>query len=529
MNNKLFHNNEAYQDLSIDNEIFDIINKTITKIGSKKLRNRLQYCSTDVNYLEELALKNYSIQQDLIYRFDMEQYLAMIRDLEISMDDWMLETCDKNLLYSWDFLNNRYFLTISNKLKFSSLLIMIVIYILIYLYLYYNGFKISISDYVKGIVIGYYKFIELMCRFITNNAWFIEWTALILTSAYVCYQIYSTYQTVNTNYEHYALCNSFYEEYEKIRRYIDIVKNMCRCEIYCNTDDVKESLNYLEYYFTNDASLGFSLITKSGTDDYVKHIDVLANFVGRVDCQICITKLLDDGYVIPKFVRSAFPILHVDGVWNPIIPLTNRVKNSLILNVTKPNVMIITGPNKAGKSTFMRSIITSVYLSQSLGITCCDKMALTPFRDIFTYLNVPDCIGRESLFEAELNRCYNYIEKTESLRGFSIGIVDELFTGTNPREGKAASYAILKRIANNPTNITLISTHFHDVLTRLEKNKFIFSKFTARKTEDGFTYSYKMEDGTSNQCIALQLLKDRGFDKEIIDDAIDFVKNAHVN
>lgn len=526
MNNILFHNNEAHQDLSIGDEIFKIIDKTITNIGSKKLRNRLRYCSANVDYLEELALKNYSTHQDLVYRFDMENYLTTIRDLESTMDDWMLETCNKNLLYSWDFLNNRYLLTISNKLKFSSLLIVIVIYILIYFYLYYYGFKISIMDYVKGIVTGYYKFIELICSFIISNIYFIEWIALILTSAYVCYQIYSTYQTINTNYEHYNLCNNFYIEYDKIHKYIEVVKKMCKCEIYCNTDKVKESIKYLEYYFTDNVSLGFSLITKLGINDYVKHIDVLANFVGKIDCQICITKLIDEGFVIPKFVRAQFPILHVDSVWNPIIQPEKRVRNSLIMNVTKPNVMIITGPNKAGKSTFMRSIITSVYLSQSLGISCSDKMALTPFRDIFTYINVPDCIGRESLFEAELNRCYNYIEKTESLRGFSIGIVDELFTGTNPKEGKAASFAVLKRISNNPTNITIISTHFHDVLPHLDKEKFIFNKFTAKKIDGGFTYSYKIGEGVSDQCIALQLLKDRGFDKEIVDDALEYVKKV---
>lgn len=524
MNNTLFHNIEAYKDLSMDDSILKIIDKTITNIGSKKLKNRLQYCSVDVDFLEKIALKNYSTHNDLVYRFDMEKYLTMIHELESNMDDWMLEPCNKNLLYNWNLFNNRYFLTISNKLKFSSLLIVVVIYLLIYLYLYYYGLKISIIDYVKGIVVTYYNFIQLMCSFIISSSYFIEWTALILTSIYVCYQIYSTYQTINTNYEHYKLCNNFYSEYENIHKYIELVKKMCKCEIYHNTDKVKESIKYLDYYFTENVSLGFSLITKLGTNDYIKHIDVLANFVGKIDCQICITKLLDDGYVIPKFIRSQFPVLHVDGVWNPIIPHERRIKNSLIMDVTKPNVMIITGPNKAGKSTFMRSIITSVYLSQSLGISCSDKMVLSPFRDIFTYLNVPDCIGRESLFEAELNRCYNYIEKTESLKGFNIGIVDELFTGTNPKEGKAASYAVLKRIANNPTNLTIISTHFHDVLTSLDNEKFVFNKFTAKKVDNGFLYSYKIENGISDQCIALQLLKERGFDKEIVDDALDYVK-----
>lgn len=526
MNKKtiLYHNNEAYQDLSINDDMFKALNKTITKIGSKKLHNRLKYCSSDVAQLEALALKNYTIHQDLVYRYDMEQHLITIKELEPSLDMWMLNICDKNLLSSWNILNNRYFLSVSNKMKFSSMLIIIVIYVLIYLCMNYYGISISTTDYVKGIVNGYYQFVKLMCMIIMNNREWIEWSALILTSLYVGYQLYMTYQAVNSCYEHYSLCNDFYADYQKIVKYIDTVETMRTIETYIETDAVNESIKYLKYYFTDNVTLGFSLVTKLGSDNYVKHIDNLANFVGRIDCHVCIAKLIDDGFIIPKFINAQFPVLHMEGVWNPLIPYNNRIKNSLIMNVTKPNVLIITGPNKAGKSTFMRSAMTSVYLSQSLGISCCDKMALTPFIDLFTYLNVPDCIGRESLFEAELNRCYKYIEKIESFKGFSIGIVDELFTGTNPKEGKAASYAILKRISNNPLNITILSTHFHDVIKHLDSDKFIYCKFAAKKIKDKFTYDYKMSEGVSDQCIALQLLKERGFDKDIIGDAIKFAK-----
>jgi DNA mismatch repair ATPase MutS len=534
-NNNFYHNEEAYQDLSIGDEIFNTINKTITNVGSKKLKNRLLYCSTNVDYLEQLALKNYSIQQDSLYRYDMEQYLLSIKELESSMDSWMQDICNDSLLFNWNIMNNRYFLTASNKLKFSSMLMIVVVYVLIYLCMCYYGFEMSLVDYTKGIIIGYYEFIKLMIYFVLSNRQIIEWTAITLTVMYVCYQIYNTYQSVNTCYEHYKLCNSFYVEYEKILKYIAIVKKMCKSEIYINTDNVQKSLKYLEYYFTDDVSLGFSLVTKLDTDSYVKHIDVLSNFVGKVDCQIMIANMLDyDEYTIPKFINAQFPVLHIEAVWNPLISYAKRIKNSLIMNVTLPNVMIITGPNKAGKSTFMRSVMTAIYLAQSLGISCCDKIALTPFIDIFTYINVPDCVGRESLFEAELNRCYNYIEKTESLRGFSIGIVDELFTGTNPKEGKAASYAILKRIADNPTNITILSTHYHDLLGFLNTERFMFNKFIAKQINNKFVFTYKIEDGISDQCIALELLKQRGFDKEIVDNALaykkfDDIKNNHIN
>ena len=522
--NILYHNDEAYHDLAIDNDMFKILDKTITKIGSKKLHNRLKYCSSDVEHLENIARKNYIIHQDLIYRYDMEKHLNTIKDLEQSLDTWMLNECDKSLVFKWNLLNNRYLLSLSNKMKFSSILIVLVIYIIIYFCMNYYGFEISITDYATNIVKGYYQFLKVICMIIMSNRELIEWTALGLTALYIGYQLYSTYQTVNASYEHYALCTQFYTDYEKIVKYIDTVELMRSIEPYIDTEDVNKSIKYLKYYFTDNVTLGFTLVTKLAPENYVKHIDVLENFIGRIDCHMCISKLIDEGFVIPKFVGAQFPILHMEGVWNPLIPYNNRIKNSLIMDVTKPNVLIVTGPNKAGKSTFMRSVMTCVYISQSLGISCSDKMALTPFKDLFTYLNVPDCVGRESLFEAELNRCYTYIEKIEEFKGFSIGIVDELFTGTNPKEGKSASYAILKRISDNPLNITILSTHFHDVIEHLDTEKFIFNKFTAKKVKGKYTYDYKMCDGVSNQCIALQLLKERGFDKDIVNDALKFSK-----
>lgn len=521
-----YHNVDAYNDLAFDTDIFNTINRTITKYGSIKLRNKLKYCSANPDILKEITLRNYAIHLDLDYREKTLKHLAEIKELEDSIESWMLEKCDKSLIFEWNFLNNRYFLSTTNKLKFSSMLLVITVYVLIYLYLHYYGLIDSPTSYVQQIIRSYYHFSKLIAYFLFSNGVWIERVALGITSVYVAYQLYMTYQSINTCYEHYNTCNSFYSEYEKTTNFINIVSTMCTDDIYDDTTNVKESINFLRQYFVEDMSLGYSLVTKLTTDDYVKHIDVISNYIGRVDCQMCISELLDEGYTIPNIIYAKFPLLHIEDVWNPLIEPDKRVNNSIELNLTKPNVIIITGPNKAGKSTFMRSLIVCVYLSQCLGISCASKISLTPFRDIFTYLNVPDCVGRESLFEAELNRCYNYIDQIESMNGFSIGIVDELFTGTNPKEGKAASYAILKRISDNPINITILSTHFLDIVKRLDKNKFMFKMFEAKKKDNKFEFNYVIKNGISDQHIALELLKERGFDKQIVDDALLYIKTC---
>jgi DNA mismatch repair ATPase MutS len=524
--NILYHNEDTYTDLSIGDDIFGVIDRTITKYGALKLRNRLKYYSTDPTDLKNIALRNYAIHLDLEYRMKTSMHLNEIKKIENTIEAWMLDQCNKNLIFGWDFLNNRYLLSMTNKLKISSMLIVVVFYVLMYLYLYYYGLAGSPMVYIKDIVKSYYYFSKLLVCLIFSNKTWIERSAIGITCVYIMYQLYITYQSVNTCYEHYGICNSFYVEYEQTSRFIEIADKMTSGDIYYDTDKVKKSVEFLKKYFVDDVGLGYSLVTKLSTDDYVKHIDVISNYVGKIDYQMCISELLDEGYTIPNVVNANFPILHIDNVWNPLINPDKRVKNSIELNLMKPNVVIITGPNKAGKSTFMRALILCVYMSQSLGICCADRTSFTPFRDIFTYLNVPDCIGRESLFEAELNRCYNYIDQIESMRGFSIGIIDELFTGTNPKEGKAASYAILKRISENPINITILSTHFSDIINKLDKNNFVFKKFGAKKINNKFVFNYSITDGVSDQHIALELLKERGFAKEIIDNALEYINKC---
>lgn len=525
--NKFIHNENAYHDLSINNDVFNAINLTITKYGNKKLKNKLMYCSSNIDYLQKISNINYLVLNDKKFVIKMINLISKIKDIEDKVDNWILNKCSKELLFTYDFLNNRYLLSVSNKMKFSSMLILILIYFFIYFYLYYVDIPVSAYDYIKGIIYGYYRFIKLLLYFFIKNMDWIDYTAFTLTTAYVSYQIYMLYQSINNCYEHYNICNNFYSEYENIVRYLDICEQIYKYDQYFKNNKkknkIRTSIDYLKTYFCDNSSLGYSLVAKMGIDEYIEHMNIITNYIGNIDCQICIIKLLESGYSIPNFIKSDFPVLKIDSVWNPIIKKHLRVPNSIDVDFTKSNTIIITGPNKSGKSTFMRSIILNIYLSQSLGISCSNNTIATPFKDILSYLNVPDCVGRESLFEAEINRCYNYIEKIESFGGFSIGIIDELFTGTNPDEGMAGSYAVLNRIKDNPINITIFSTHFHDMLHDLDKNKFTFVKFQATKNSNNkYIFDYKMKNGISKQSIALELLKEKGFDNDIINDAFNY-------
>ena len=118
----MIHNKDAYNDMSIGEDIFDSIDRTITKFGKTKLRHRLKYCSYDVDTLQKITLKNYTAHLDLKYRAKMEALLSDIIKVEDCVIGWMENQSDKDLLFDTNILNNRLFLTISNGIKIMSFL-----------------------------------------------------------------------------------------------------------------------------------------------------------------------------------------------------------------------------------------------------------------------------------------------------------------------------------------------------------------------------------------------------------------------
>jgi DNA mismatch repair protein MutS len=228
---------------------------------------------------------------------------------------------------------------------------------------------------------------------------------------------------------------------------------------------------------------------------------------------------------LPDYIVSPTPKIDIKDVWNPILNPNKAISNSIKLTKN----IIITGPNMGGKSTFIKSLMLSILFSQTLTISFCKTQSFTPFSYIQTYLNIPDCKGKESLFEAEMNRAYKYISYIEKLEQdsslFSFIIMDEIFSSTNPREGLSGAYAIADKLGNYKNNISMITTHYSE-LSLLEKyGKYKNYKIPIdRDISNNIVYPYKIKRGISQQYIALELLRDKGFDKDIINVANDICK-----
>ena len=154
--------------------------------------------------------------------------------------------------------------------------------------------------------------------------------------------------------------------------------------------------------------MGFNLVSKINYNKY-KNILIKFKLYWYIDVKISIAHLLNNDYVLPNIsIDSKFFFIICNNVWHPIIGKNNSIKNNFCIKDN--NITILTGPNQAGKSTFMRSIMTCLVLSQSLGISPCDNIYFTPFNKLHTYVNIPVLLERIP-FEAETNRCFEYLKK----------------------------------------------------------------------------------------------------------------------
>jgi hypothetical protein len=219
-------------------------------------------------------------------------------------------------------------------------------------------------------------------------------------------------------------------------------------------------------------------------------------------------------------------LIKLHDFWHPCINPDKAVKNTIELYRNKRN-MIITGPNAGGKSTLVKSILSNILLAQTCCITFGKECILYPFTFINSQINIPDCKGKESLFQAEMHRCKFNLDKLNSgdipEKSMSILFMDEILNSTNPVEGISGSYAILKKLGQYNNCIVIFTTHYA-YLTKLEKiTEMLYLNYRMNVLTNGnvIEFPYKLQRGISTQYIALQLLTNEGFNDDIIKDALE--------
>jgi hypothetical protein len=216
---------------------------------------------------------------------------------------------------------------------------------------------------------------------------------------------------------------------------------------------------------------------------------------------------------IATFKSHKKPILKFKHMYYPPY-IWNTSSNVVTNHINLQKNMVITGPNASGKTTLLKSVFINILLTQQFGVGCYTKASITPFKYLHCYLNIPDTIGRDSLFQAEARRCKEIIDLIQNnTDGHHLTIFDELYSGTNPDEAISSSYGVLKYITKYPHIKWILTTHFIELCKLLDTHKNI--KNSHMEVNDQLHYTYLLKPKMSTIKGAHKILQDMNFPQEV--------------
>ncbi len=298
-----------------------------------------------------------------------------------------------------------------------------------------------------------------------------------------------------------------------------------RSEIYA-----KENAPFMYLYLLKGEILQTAYLLVKTQKQLIKFLKA----IGEIDAYLSIAKLYKESqnnnakFCFANYLDQENSYIKTNNFWTPFINPKKAITNSLELGkINGEKCTLISGPNAGGKSTILKSTILNALLAQTITIAPSESCELTPFDYIDSYLNITDDIsGGNSLFKSEVLRVKNLLSMIKE-NSKSLIIVDEMFSGTNPIEGAAASFAVgehIAKLANKKNNVLALFASHYSVMTDLEeKTNGIFKNYKVKANVNNIdhtiTYPFKLIEGKSNQTIAIDLLESEDFDKSIIDSA----------
>jgi DNA mismatch repair ATPase MutS len=212
--------------------------------------------------------------------------------------------------------------------------------------------------------------------------------------------------------------------------------------------------------------------------------------------------------IFPEIQKSNQPYIYAEGLYHLL--LEKPVPYDIKLDKDK-NFMFLTGANMAGKSTFIKSTGTAVYLAHlGMGVPA-QKMELSLLDGILSNINIMDNLSKgESYFFNEVQRIKSTITKINDGRQWLI-LIDELFKGTNVEDAMKCSSIVIEGLVKIPESIFILSTHLYEIGEALKRHSNIsFNYFETQMIHDEFKFSYQLKEGISNDRLGYLILKKEG-------------------
>ena len=256
-----------------------------------------------------------------------------------------------------------------------------------------------------------------------------------------------------------------------------------------------------------------SLARINKTANAVATLDVIASLAqAAFENNYCCPRITADGII--KLTESRHPV--VESISRDI----RFVPNDVFLDTNENRVAIVTGPNMAGKSTYMRQVALIVLMAQMGSYVPAKSAEISIVDSIFTRIGASDDLATgQSTFMVEMNEVA-YILKNATKN--SLLILDEIGRGTSTFDGMSIARAVLEYVADKKTlgAKTLFATHYHE-LTVLEDNVKGVKNYNiaAIKRGDDITFLRRIIRGAADESYGVEVAKLAGLPESVIERA----------
>lgn len=263
----------------------------------------------------------------------------------------------------------------------------------------------------------------------------------------------------------------------------------------------------------------------------VAPIQKIAQSIAQLDvlCALAETAM-NERYVRPE-IHDHDAITIINGrhpVVEKLIPDGDFVPNDLKINSKSEQVLIITGPNMAGKSTYLRQIGHIVLLAQIGSFVPAQSAEIGLVDRIYTRVGASDNLAKgESTFLTEMNETANILNNATSK---SLLLLDEIGRGTSTFDGLSIAWAVTEYIHNHVGAKTLFATHYHEltelelILSRVRNYNVVVKEFN-----DNIVFLRKIVEGGCDSSYGVQVARLAGLPNEVIVRAKEVLHNLEQN
>ena len=263
--------------------------------------------------------------------------------------------------------------------------------------------------------------------------------------------------------------------------------------------------------------------------EFIPAIQINANQIARIDCLLSFANVAKENNYIRPVIEDS-DVLDIRQGRHPVIekqlPIGEKyIANDVMLDNATQQIIIITGPNMAGKSALLRQTALITLLAQIGSFVPAESAHIGLVDKIFTRVGASDNISvGESTFMVEMNEASDILNNVSSR---SLVLFDELGRGTSTYDGLSIAWAIVEYIHEHPKAKarTLFATHYHE-LNEMEKSFKRIKNYnvSVKEVDNKVIFLRKLERGGSEHSFGIHVAKMAGMPKSIVKRANEILK-----